>query len=241
MVLKWNISRKNTFNDKIKQVTQIYDEVDRQIASLKKATGITCKPGCGHCCENPHVYTTVLEVLPIAKKLWKSGKATQILERLDTMDALSHCIFYQPSHITGNGHCSIYKHRMLICRLFGFSAKRNKYNKSMFVTCSSIKKIYPHIIEQLNSESNTIPLPSISELSRKLSCIDPYQGSEQLHINQAIKISLEKAGFMLQLQYHNRLGSKFIRLYNTIRYGMLRLYKQLELAIFGRFRIKRGF
>ena len=241
MGLKWYINKKNTFNDKIKQVTEIYTEIDRKIASFKKATGIACKTGCGHCCENPQIYVTVLELFPIAKKLWVSGKATQILDRLNTSSDPTQCIFYQPSDIPGNGHCSIYPHRALICRLFGFSAKRNKYNKSMFVTCSAIKSTHQNIIDQLNSDSNIIPLPSISELSRKLSCIDPYLGNEQIHINQAIKISLEKAGFMLQLQNYNPIRLRLFRLYNNIRYGTIRLYKQLETAIFGRFRIKRGF
>ncbi len=242
MRLNINPFKRNDLDKTIAQVKQIYAQIDRQIAVFKKSTGVNCKHNCGHCCENPHVYATVIEMFPIAEYLWKSGKAERIIEQINNTPAQSRCIFYQPDlSVPGNGKCTIYPYRASLCRLFGFSAKRDKHNNPMLVTCSVIKKLYPHEVENLKSAKNKIAIPSMGEWSRKLSCIDPYRGTDQVHINHAIKVALEKTGLKLQLRQYNSPRTHFATIYNRLKYGTIRAIKNIQTALFGRFRIKRGF
>jgi len=39
-------------------LSQLYRELDVQIAKFQATTGLHCPPGCGQCCENPEVEAT---------------------------------------------------------------------------------------------------------------------------------------------------------------------------------------
>ena len=64
-------------------LTQLYQDVNAQIASLQAATGLQCPPGCGQCCENPEVESSPLEMVPMALELIRRGDAAAWLEQAD--------------------------------------------------------------------------------------------------------------------------------------------------------------
>lgn len=237
-------SGKSTLEKTIQAVRRVYAQADAQIARFQKRSGISCKPGCGQCCENPRVYATVLELFPLALYLWNSGTASMWMERIANHEDDNRCIFYAPDDTSpGHGRCSVYKNRALICRMFGFSARRDKKDKLSLVTCTIIKQLYPRAIERIHNEFDHFDVPRIADLSRSIGGIDPYRGVEQLQINRAVYAALEKVGFLLELSAHNRIQRRqtIVRIINTIKFGSVRILKQIEMAVFGRFRIKRGF
>jgi len=59
-------------------------------------------------------------------------------EKLKTEGA-ALCAILNPTQL-GAGLCSEYTYRGLICRLFGYSARTNKYAKHELVTCKIIKE-----------------------------------------------------------------------------------------------------
>src|SRR5271170_7524548 len=108
----------------------LFDGIDRQTEEFSGQTGLKCKNGCGACCTNPDIETTVAEVLPLAVYLWSREKDVSVPTFLGRTQGppLRICAFYQPDPVTkGQGRCGIYAYRPGLCRLFGFSARQDKY------------------------------------------------------------------------------------------------------------------
>ena len=189
---------------KIRALEKLYAALDKEIARFQKATGLQCLSGCGRCCENPQVETTVLELLPLATELWKSKEAEPAIAKALQANLSGPCIFYKPDPlIAGKGRCAVYPWRPLICRLFGFSATTDKYGKPTLVTCSAIKQTYAqeYIFAEARIKSGR-PVPSMGDFSRRAFHIDPNLGKDQLPINEAIVKALEKVG--IRLKYAGR-------------------------------------
>ncbi len=183
--------------EKVNDVLNLYAEVDGKIEEFKKVSSLKCVSGCGRCCENPKISITVLEVFPLACKLWQDKTAPAILAQIANGAIEGVCVFYQPDAIVaGSGRCGVYALRPLLCRLFGFSAKMDKYGNPSLVTCSVMKNHCVQEYEQVNKKlcERTLVVPRMQEYGMQLLYIDSYWAREQLPINQAIRIALEKVG-----------------------------------------------
>jgi len=125
----------------VKDMMALFEDIDRQTQSFASQTGLKCKSGCGACCLNPEIETTVAEVLPLAVHLWEDpSHAESVLEAIQLKNAKGACIFYKPDPLVPtHGRCSIYTYRPGLCRLFGFAARKNKYGQAEMVTCKVIK------------------------------------------------------------------------------------------------------
>ena len=185
----------------IKEITALLEDISCQTQEFARTTGLRCRSGCGHCCENPQVETTVTEMLPLAVDLWAKGEAEQALAAIAKTQAQGTCIFYKPDpFIAGNGRCSIYAHRPGVCRSFGFSTQTDKYGKAKLVTCSIIKNAQP---DQCSAAQKTLDAgakaPLISGFAFKVFNIDPIRGKELLPINKAALLALEHVGMALDI------------------------------------------
>ncbi len=192
------------YREKIDSLLKIFQEVDAQTSRFRQASGLRCEPGCGRCCENPDVETTVLEMLPIAFELWRKNEAAPLLEKLahpDVPELPGPCVFYRRDPmIPGHGRCSVYALRPLICRLFGFSAVVNKRNQNIFLTCRTIKKLHPRAYDRAYTAvlTDQMPIARMRDYSMKVFAIDPASGDKRMPINQALKMALEKVGMILK-------------------------------------------
>ncbi len=180
------------------EVLRLYEKLDQKIEEFKVASNLRCPSGCGRCCENPNVFCSVLEVLPLAGQLWQNKSATKILSRIGE-STCGVCVFYEPNSLKiGNGRCSVYPWRPLICRLFGYAAKQGKHLKRQLVTCPTIKEHcaqeYQRVVKNLDQEKITIPL--MREYTMQLLSIEPHLGREQFSINTAVRIAIEKIGLL---------------------------------------------
>jgi uncharacterized protein len=94
--------------------------------------------------------------------------------------------------------CSEYVHRGLICRLFGYSARTNKYGKKELVTCQIIKteqaEAYHNATLQIEGG---LEVPVMSQYYMQLHAIDFELTQHFYPINEAIKRAIE-----LVLQYY---------------------------------------
>lgn len=182
----------------------LLDELDRQTQTFAAQTGLKCKDGCGACCQNPDVETTVTEVLPLAVHVWSAFRPQKavdsILESLRRTSFRGVCVFYKPDpSLKGQGRCSVYAYRPGLCRLFGFSARRDKYGKAQLVTCKVIKNIQPGLYTRAQTElQKGIPAPFLTALALSVYAIDPHHGGELLPINRALALSLEKIGYSVE-------------------------------------------
>ena len=81
----------------------------------------------------------------------------------------------------------------MICRLFGFAARRNKYAKRELVTCTVIKteqqESYLSAEAALGDESRNVPV--FTDYYERLRNLDPNLGGDLMPINQAIRRALD--------------------------------------------------
>ncbi|MEO5980068.1 MAG: YkgJ family cysteine cluster protein [Chryseolinea sp.] len=177
--------------EKVKAVEEVFEVLDKEIADFQSSSGLHCGFGCGKCCFKPEIEATILEFLPFAHHLYSNDQAFEWLERLKQNDESSLCLILNPAQ-NGAGLCSEYKHRGLICRLFGYSARTNKYGKKELVTCAIIKSDlaaqYEVAVEKIDAGGD---VPVMNQFYMRLHAIDPDLAREYFPINEAIKRAIE--------------------------------------------------
>lgn len=179
-----------TPEEKVREVEAVFEKLDNEIAQFQSATGMHCKFGCGKCCFKPDIEATPLEFLPFALHLYREGLAEQWYDKLtDSNEPL--CVILNPTQ-AGAGLCTEYKHRGLICRLFGYSARTNKYEKKELVTCNIIKTEEPEEYKKgVELVEGGGKIPVMSQYYMQLHAIDAEMTTQFYPINIAIKKALE--------------------------------------------------
>lgn len=190
-------------DDVICHILNIYSEIDCQIAAFKNITGLYCPSGCGKCCASAKVEATVLEMLPIAEELFRRGESLQWLDRIHTANESGTCVFYHPGPdtvMTQKGCCLMYSRRPVVCRMFGFATVKNKNGKPELALCRYHKESSPFLAESVRKAIlNGLPVPSFTEFSIRISCLDPCIGTQLVPINRALRLALEREGIRIQM------------------------------------------
>jgi Fe-S-cluster containining protein len=123
--------------------------------------------------------------------LYENDIAFEWLEKIKTKPDAELCVILNPLS-NGAGMCSEYSHRGLICRLFGYSARTNKYGKKELVTCQIIKSEqsvqYKEASDAIEGEGS---VPLMSNYYMQLHGIDYTLAQQFLPINEAIKRAIE--------------------------------------------------
>jgi uncharacterized protein len=195
MIFPWKICL-TSIAQKNQALLKLFSTVDKDIARFQKVTGLTCRNACSHCCENAAIETTTLELLPLVTHLYNKKTITEWLSCVEDAGRKGRCIFYNPElALQGDGGCSVYPFRPLICRLFGFSATLNKRNQPMLVTCPIIKQSSSKVVEKIQGDTACYRhVPVMNHYVRRLFSIDPALGVEQIPINEAIYRAIQKVG-----------------------------------------------
>ena len=119
--------------EKIKKIRNIYNRLEKKQISFCNEFNIHCKEGCGECCEHFTPDITEIEALFLAYGLIKENKDQDIINLLDSKEESdNYCPLYNKDSVY---HCSVYKWRPLICRLFGASASKDKNGNPTFRKC----------------------------------------------------------------------------------------------------------
>lgn len=189
---------------KIFRLARIYQELDSRLEKFRGKTGLGCLPGCGKCCVSPYVETSVPELIPVAAELWRRGRVSLWLRRVINRETRSPrgCVFYRPRPFAqGQGRCGIYSLRPLTCRLYGFSAKRDKAGHKKLETCSLIRDSFPGEVAAANEMIGAgldVPVMTLyRDRVRDSGCgMDP----ELYPINTALRGALERIGLGRQLR-----------------------------------------
>lgn len=167
------------------EILVLYRAVDSAAGSFSKLTGLNCPAGCGQCCESPEIQATALEMLPMARSIIDSNRN----DSLGDLEA-GVCIFFQKGTRPGQGRCGAYEFRPLVCRLFGYAARRNKTGQSEFAPC----RVHRQDPGKALDHARAMPemAPDFGSEFTKLASLDPAQGWELLPINTALKRALER-------------------------------------------------
>nr|WP_320011512.1 YkgJ family cysteine cluster protein [uncultured Desulfobulbus sp.] len=179
------------------QVMGLYAELDAQVALFRSVSGLQCPAGCGTCCQSSKVEATVLELIPLAIRLMGSDTCDQLLGYLSqTENRSGTCLLCDPKG--DKGHCSVYEHRGIVCRLFGFAGNRDRQQLPQLAACRVMRAeepaLFPRAAALLELEPGLLPL--FSEWGMRLTAIDPALGTRRLPINEALYEALVKVESM---------------------------------------------
>lgn len=180
---------------KIRQVEQVFKQLDKETQKFAKQSNLRCLTNCNLCCLKKGLEANVLEFLPYAWYLVKNNLHEQALDLLDTEP--EHCINLAKTQIEGiTAGCSVYEHRGLICRLFGFSGVQDKNGKLSVYTCAHIKHEFPeefkHTTERINSGMN---IPLVTDYYYRIYFIDNQMANDYNPINVSIRKAIEKVAY----------------------------------------------
>lgn len=175
---------------RIKEVEIVFGQLDEEIQNFQQSSTLHCKSGCGKCCFKADIESTILEFLPFANHLYQQGKAEEWYDKLKNSDS-TICLILNPTQ-AGAGLCSEYPHRGLICRLFGYSARTNKYGAKELVTCQIIKAEQAASYEATQKKiAENLGVPVMSDYYMKLHAIDFELTRDFYPINRAIQKAIE--------------------------------------------------
>lgn len=169
----------------------VLHEIDVINRDLQTRTGLSCPSGCGACCENPHIETTVLEMLPAAFDLVRRGEAETFLEKESIVTGAGRCVFYEPdAGQPGRGRCGRYDVRPGICRLFGFATARTRRGREL-AACRVHKATSAEAVARVALEIvEGRPVADFPAAAVKLAEIDPTLGTTTRPINEALREAL---------------------------------------------------
>jgi len=185
-----------SLEEKITSVEEVFSSLDAEISTLQSWSGLHCKAGCGKCCFKPDIEATILEFLPFAYHLYHRSEAEEWLSKIEHAES-ELCPVLNPTQ-SGAGLCSQYAHRGLICRLFGYSARTNKYDQRELITCQIIKTEQTenfNLAQQKISDGESVPV--MNQYYMQLHGID----FELTHEFYPIKVAIKKA-IETVLQYY---------------------------------------
>ncbi|MDK2952161.1 MAG: uncharacterized protein PWQ77_1826 [Kosmotogales bacterium] len=178
---------------------EIYSELDLKIENIINVSGLNCLPTCRYCCttHSKNIEASLFEMLPLSIRLWQFGEAESWLKKATLSDGDSKCILLEEDvSVKPEGGCKFYSYRPLLCRLFGFSGKKDKNDKTQFSSCKLVKKMNPQFeiaVKRYIDSGNTIPV--YSEFSQKVAGLNPYLADKKYPINIAFKKALEYTGY----------------------------------------------
>ena len=178
---------------KVRAVEKVFQALEKDVTSFQLQSGLKCLSACGKCCSKADIEASILEFLPFAYHLYKNDQAFDFLDQLKNSNS-AYCLLFRPFlGVDHKGFCSDYKYRGLICRLFGFSGRRDKYGTKNLVTCKVIKTeqedIFTRVSEDISTEKMEVPM--MSDYSMKLYAIDFQLAAKYYPINEAIKLAIE--------------------------------------------------
>ncbi len=192
--------------DLVPRVQSLFSQIDQGIVEFQLKTGLRCIAGCGQCCAEADVFTTVLEMLPVAHEILCRGKADYWLSRINEQIPNNLCVFYRAEIAAEDpGHCTSYLLRPSICRLFGYAAVRSRRGSKILGVCKAVKPF--------NSEAATRAVElqdealSFPEIGSQVYAQDPVLGSRLLPINHALREALMCLGLQMQIAQSENLGN----------------------------------
>ncbi len=188
----------------VSRVMDLYAQIDRSVAEFRLKSGLRCPAGCGACCPTADVQVTVLEMLPAAHRILRSGEALDWLARLAAAPESGGCRLYAPQPAPeAAGHCSFYHWRPALCRLFGFAAVKDRSGAKALSVCRRIKREDPR--GAAAAACLAAEAPCFTHYGSLLYGLDPALGTRLMPINSALRHAIERAGLRQSFAYAETL------------------------------------
>jgi len=194
--------------DRIVRVREQFAVVDVEVARFSAASGLGCPPGCGACCTSPEVEASIVELAPMAAALCDKGRALDVLEQLSASPMPAPCVLYRADPSTvGQGRCSAYAERPMICRLFGFGARRTRTGRTELVACRTMRASDPERMAAVAGNEVLVDLaPMMSDHAQAVAAESHSTGARLMPINAALRQALERELFLRRLAGEAEVG-----------------------------------
>ena len=186
------------FDDIVLAVDKVFRELDEHIERTTIESGMKCIHLCSSCCRRTDIEASPIEFIPLAVSLYESGKVDEFMVMLDRSDETGYCVlFSSDAWKEGKWACMNYEKRGLICRLFGYGYRLNRDEEPELVTCKIMKESCPEGVAKARKLGIEAPdsVPLFRNYSMQLFSIDPNLATQQLPINKAIRLAIEKLYF----------------------------------------------
>jgi Fe-S-cluster containining protein len=180
---------------KIRKVEQVFRQLDKETQKFAQQSKLKCLTNCNLCCLKKGLEANVLEFLPFAYYLVKNNLHEEALALLETEP--EHCINLAKTQAEGvTAGCSVYEHRGLICRLFGFSAVHDKNGKLSVYTCAHMKTEFNQEFKLASEKINSgMGIPQVADYYYRIYFIDSQMANDYNPINVSIRKAIEKVAY----------------------------------------------
>jgi Fe-S-cluster containining protein len=155
------------------QIYDIYQALEEVQNTASKKAGIFCQPGCGECCtrEEPRISPVEGEFAALVIL----EKKPDLIACMSEVRNRENCVFFDPDN---DFHCRIHPFRPLLCRIFHFSAFRNKSGSPIYRPC--------FVMKEKISVKNPEVLPISEDYGWRLSALDSTMNPELLPVSEAV-------------------------------------------------------
>lgn len=175
------------------EVQSLYSDLERAQRRFAKTYDISCPQGCGTCCEHFFPDITMAEAEYLAMGILFEGREDEVLEKLHSIKDRSFCPLYRKD---SPYHCTVYGVRPLICRLFGFSAVRDKNGHPAFGDCKwNTKKLN---LRSDDLEKHSDDLAIMGDFGMAIEEIQP-EDPATYPLDEALEKAILKIKFLLML------------------------------------------
>jgi len=172
-----------------------YRTLDSAVRTFRIRSGLRCPKKCGVCCESPQVEASALECLPLAWEIFHRGEEEHIASAIEARqreEALQCVLFAGDSDSPKCGKCSYYRFRPLVCRLFGYTSRRNKSGWLELCVCRVMREETPaKALSWRDQDISPIDPPVYQDWFLQIAGLDPATGFRLLPINAAIQAALD--------------------------------------------------
>ena len=186
--------RNTSIYEEFIKLNDIYNDLEKKQEIFCNTFDVHCQKWCGTCCEHfiPDIYQ--VEARYLALGLILEGKAEEARERIEKWKKDSgYCPLYD---FDSDYHCTVYKYRPLICRLFGATASKDKEGRPCFRKCK-----YNMIGKDLSYEELDRQKEAVIHMSDYAMMMEEYSlgEKEKLLLPEALLKEIDKILYILDL------------------------------------------
>ncbi len=191
--------------ERLESLAYLYHRADTAVEKFTVASGVSCPHACGSCCEGFVPDIMPLEAAYIAT--WLAGADTNRAYDL-VASALSPRIHEDgrrgcPLYADDTPyHCTVYEARPLVCRMFAFSATRNKKGEAAYSVCRlgvGVPGVRSASGARLLEIFGASP-PVMADLGSELVAIDPDSVSGRASLPEALAKALGHVLFLVGMK-----------------------------------------
>ncbi|MBN2874290.1 MAG: YkgJ family cysteine cluster protein [Spirochaetales bacterium] len=197
--------------ERLESLAYLYHRADAAVAAFTEASGISCPFGCGSCCEGfvPDILPLEASYVAVYLAAADPGRAYSLvangLEPRVYEDGRVGCPLYADDTPY---HCTVYEARPLICRMFAFSAVRDKRGVPVFSACklaTSGSGVRSATGTELLDSFGVEP-PLMADMGTELASIDPDSAGERKALPEALLEALSRVLFLVGMRDDDPLG-----------------------------------